>query len=80
MTENGLALAPENSESVLLTGRRKLQRIETQMGEVTLQTSESVRYLGVFLQQNLKVTAQAENIEKRAKAVLKEFCVRLCTL
>lgn len=68
--KNGLVLAPEKSESVLLAGRKKLQRFKTQIAELTLQTSESVRYLRILLQRNLRVTAQVENIEKRTKAVV----------
>lgn len=89
--KNGIALVPKKSESVLLIGRKKVQKIDIQIGGSTLQTSESLRYLGVYLQRNLR-QLKLTKLNRRLgqwlefyqmlegqESLSEKYCVQLCT-
>ncbi|KAJ3639073.1 hypothetical protein Zmor_004372 [Zophobas morio] len=70
MGDNGLSLAPEKSEAVLLVGRRTIRGMSVCMEGRAIETREAVRYLGVDFQRNLRVAEQVERVVRKAKLVV----------
>lgn len=46
MAANGLELAAEKTEAIVLIGRKKIQNTSVTIEQNVVNTSESVRYLG----------------------------------
>lgn len=68
----GLQIAPEKTEAVLLHTRRNTPMIRLQIAGTVLETSDSLKYLGVWLQTNMKgATHIKKTVEKAEKAALK---------
>lgn len=68
LNDNGLELAPEKTEAVLLSGRRKIEPIAFQLGNTVVTPGESVKYLGVIVNSRLAFT---QHIEKCAGKAMK---------
>jgi exonuclease III len=66
MLANGLELAPGKTEAVILSGRRKLKTIKVKVGNTEITTKKSIRYLGVMIDKDLKMT---EHIKKTTERV-----------
>ena len=65
----GLQLAPEKTEVVLLSGRRKLTEIEVTVGNNKIRSSRCVKYLGVTLDKDLRMREHVRRITDRANEV-----------
>ena len=70
MGDNGLSIAPDKSEPVLLVGRRTIREMSVCMEGRMIETREAVRYLGVEFQRNLRVAEQVERVVLKAKMVV----------
>jgi hypothetical protein len=69
MTSRGLTLAPEKSEAIYLTGKKKVERIDIRLRGHPIPIKKTVRYLGVTLDTGLtgkehiqQVTAKADKV------------------
>lgn len=73
MTKNGLSLAPNKSESVLLTKRRSIRDPEFYISGTLVPVKRSIRYLGVHLDTRLSfvehTTLAAAGAKKAATAL-----------
>ncbi|ERL83462.1 hypothetical protein D910_00454 [Dendroctonus ponderosae] len=66
----GIKVAPEKTESVLLTAPRKIPGIVLDTGERSIATSDSVRYLGVMLDRNVKMKAHIRRTVEKANKMI----------
>ena len=64
-----LTIAPEKTEVVLLSGRRKLKEIEVDIGEQRIKSRSSVKYLGVVFDKDLKMREHVRRVAARANEV-----------
>lgn len=69
MTSAGLALAPHKSESIALTGRKKIGPIKLILNECQILLADSVRYLGVQLDKGLRGTHHLRTATAKAAKV-----------
>jgi hypothetical protein len=60
------SLAIFHAVAVILSGRRKLKTIKVKVGNTEITTKKSIRYLGVMIDKDLKMT---EHIKKTAERV-----------
>lgn len=65
-----LSLAPEKTEAVLLTAKRKLTTIEFQILDTNITPSKSLKYLGVWLDTKLKFSEHARKTIVKAEKTL----------
>lgn len=72
MRENGLELAPQKTEMVILKGRRRKNRelIRLSMGETIIETKRMVKYLGVHLDDNLSFGKHIERVCAKAERLV----------
>lgn len=66
ITENDLKLAEEKTELLLLTKNRKLGKINVNIGANVIQSKEAIKYLGVWLDTNLRMTTHVKEAVKKA--------------
>ena len=66
MGANGLSLAPDKSEAVLLVETRTIR----EMRKGTIETWKRVRYLEEEFQRNVRVAKQVERVISKAKMVV----------
>lgn len=70
MSRNDLRLAPEKSEAVVLTARRKIGPITFNLDGTDITPKKSVKYLGIWLDMKLTFAQHVERvIEKAGKTV-----------
>lgn len=62
-----LQLAPEKTEAVVLTSKRKLSEIQFEIDGVMINPRESIRYLGVWLDKRLSFNAHVEKVAQKAE-------------
>lgn len=71
MEEKGLQLAPEKTEAALLTVKRKIGPIRFQIQNVTVQPSNAIKYLGVWLDTKMVFAEHVrKTIEKAEKTTV----------
>ena len=70
MRDNGLSLAPDKSEAVLLVGKRTMREMSVCMEGRMIEAREAVRYHGVEIHRNLRVAEQVERLVRKAKMVV----------
>lgn len=61
METNELQLAPEKTELLILAGRRKLTNISVNIGKQIITKKSAVKYLGIWLDQDLKICSHIRN-------------------
>nr|XP_023017689.1 uncharacterized protein LOC111506728 [Leptinotarsa decemlineata] len=66
MTAKQLKLAPQKSEVVLLAAGRKLKSNTIELKETNIRSQESVKYLGIHMDQNMKMGAHVRKIAEKA--------------
>ncbi|KAH1006087.1 hypothetical protein HUJ05_006856 [Dendroctonus ponderosae] len=66
----GIKVAVEKTESVLLAAPRKITNIVLEVGGKTVATSNSVRYLGVMIDRNLKMRKHIKHTVEKANRML----------
>lgn len=70
LKEHQLELAPQKTEAVLLSKRRKISRVFFDVEGVTVEPSNAVRYLGVWLDTKLTFACHVKKtIEKSEKTI-----------
>lgn len=73
MRDSRLQLAAEKTESVILVGRRSLKELAFKMGNTEVKTKEALKYLGVVLDRNMKMTAHVNYIRDKTQNVSKQL-------
>jgi len=66
MDEAGLDLAGHKTEAVLITSRKKVEYMSVQIGNTTIRSSESIKYLGVLLDNRLSFRPHVEYVTQKA--------------
>ncbi|XP_039761298.1 uncharacterized protein LOC120634631 [Pararge aegeria] len=67
MREKKLSLAPEKTEAIVFSGRRKLDPIKFQIEDATVAPKEHIKYLGVWLDKCLNFKKHVEEVAKKAQ-------------
>ena len=65
MKTKELCIAPEKTEVVLLSGRRKLKEIAVTIGEEEINSKNSLKYLGVIFDKDLKMIEHVQRLLAR---------------
>lgn len=68
MISRKLELAPQKTEAVVLAGRRKLKEMTIEMEGVAVNTSRAIRYLGVMMDKDMRMTEHIKMITRKAEA------------
>ncbi|KAL7730750.1 hypothetical protein ACLKA6_003520 [Drosophila palustris] len=66
MQEAGLDLAGHKTEAVLITSRKKVEFMSVQVGNNTIRSMESIKYLGVLLDNRLSFRAHVDYVVQKA--------------
>lgn len=66
MKTKGLELAAEKTEAVVLIGRRKIHNIQFPIGNEVVNTRESVNFLGVVLDRNMRMSSYVQYVKQKA--------------
>lgn len=66
MEDRGMSLAPEKTEAVLLTTRRKMQPVGFRLQNVDVPLSAAVKYLGVWLDTKLTFAEHVKRVTQKA--------------
>ena len=69
MREKGLTVAAEKTELVLLSGRRKLKELTITVGENEIRSTKHTKYLGIYLDKDLRMTEHVRRVTERANEV-----------
>ena len=69
-----LELAPEKTEVVLLSGRRRLPDISVRVGDNEIVSRRCLKYLGVWFDMDMKMTEHVKNVTSRASDVATRLC------
>ncbi|XP_052740381.1 uncharacterized protein LOC128198524 [Bicyclus anynana] len=67
MKEKKLALAPEKTEAIVFSGRRKLDPIKFVVEDMAVAPKEHVKYLGVWLDKSLNYKKHVEEVAKKSQ-------------
>lgn len=67
MTLNGLAMAPEKTECVILTSKHAYSSPQLSIEGITVPIKRSIRYLGVYLDTRMSFVAHAETVAAGAR-------------
>lgn len=62
MTTKGLQLVPLKTEAVMLIKRRNIKRSVFRIGDVIITPAKSVKYLGVHIDENFRVTVHIRQV------------------
>lgn len=65
-----LSLAPQKTEMVILAGGRTIKETEVVVEDVVIRSQESIKYLGIYLDRNMRMAYHVKSItEKATKAI-----------
>lgn len=67
LEENGLRLAPEKTECVILSGRKERKNIEFQLESNTIKPKPAVKYLGLMIDSNLSFRTHVNQVVQKAE-------------
>ena len=67
----GLHLAAQKTQMVILEAIRKVKTAEIRINEDVITNSESVKYLGVYLDKNLRMTTHVKKTVEQAMQIHK---------
>ena len=73
MQENGLTLAVNKTEAVILAGPRKFKNFNISFGDENISTSPSIKYLGVLISRNL-------NFSDHIKFICEKTAIKISNL
>lgn len=73
LTKNGLEPAPENTEAIMLTGRRRLQQTPFMFRGTRIFPSKTIKYLGVVLDESRKMTKHIEYVVSKADKIITQL-------
>lgn len=68
MEAHKLKLAPQKTEAVLLSGRKRLTSMTIQAESSLIRTMKSIRYLGVIMDKDMKMTEHVKMVTTKAEA------------
>lgn len=77
MEENKLKIAPEKTTSIILNWRWKTRHIRFRIGDVELEPSRTVQYLGITMDRGLTMGPHVANASQKATRVMKALCAIL---
>lgn len=66
LRDMGITTATQKTEMVLLAGRRKITQMKIKIQEDELNTSQWVKYLGVYLDKDLRMTTHVTKVAEKA--------------
>lgn len=66
MEENGLSLAPEKTEAVILSGRRDRRDIRFEVNGVQITPSKEIKYLGITVGEDINFRAHVTRTTRKA--------------
>ena len=64
-----LSIASEKTELVPLSGRRKLKELTVTVGETRVKSIKSTKYLGVYLDKDMRMTEHVMRVVERANEI-----------
>lgn len=65
----GLELADHKTEAVLISSRKKLERLKIRVGDQMIESKDAIKYLGVMIDNRLNFRAHIEYARNKAAAV-----------
>lgn len=69
METHNLKLAADKTEAVLLVTKRKIKEITFKIDESNITTKNSIKYLGIYLDKNLRFKEHIKQIGKKAEQI-----------
>lgn len=69
LTSAGLALAEQKTEAVLITSRKKVEHLSIEVGDQTIASKESLKYLGVMIDNRLSYNEHMDYVSEKAGRV-----------
>lgn len=69
LESNGLQIAPEKTEAVLLIGRRKVGEVRVNVAGHSITPSPALKYLGIWMQTNMSFTEHVKRTSEKAARV-----------
>ena len=69
LKEMKLELATQKTEVIILEGRRKMKNIEINVKQNIIKSVPATKYLGVWLDKDLKMTTHIKKISERAATI-----------
>ena len=73
LRRQGLQVAPEKTEAVILAGRRTLLRMDIIVQNRVVETSECIKYLGVYFDKDLKMRQHIIQTAKKAGEAIRNL-------
>lgn len=73
LKENGLQIAPEKTEAVILAGRRTLLQMDIQVLNTVVGTSNSIKYLGMHFDKDMRMKSHIIETAKKAGEATKNL-------
>lgn len=67
LSERSLQLAEEKTEAIMLTDRRKVQKLKIKVGETTITPKKCIKYLGLWIDKLLKFDQHIYQTTKKAE-------------
>ena len=75
LQDKKLNMAPEKTEVVLLSGRRKVPEITIRVGEKEIKSRKSIKYLGVHFDKDMRMTEHVRQAAARANEVTAKLAI-----
>lgn len=70
MEENGLQIAPEKTEAIMLSASRAVKQVTISVGNHEVTTSSRIKYLGVYLSTNGRMNEHFQESAKKCSAAM----------
>lgn len=70
LSEMGLAVATAKTEVLFLTGQRAIRQLDITIMDQSVQTSGAVKYLGIYLDRDLRMTAHVNYVCQKSVTIL----------
>ncbi|KAI5715842.1 hypothetical protein M8J77_023429 [Diaphorina citri] len=69
MTEKQLEIAPHKTEIVMLASKRAIPEVKVEISGNNIRSKDSAKYLGVYLDTNLRMTEHIRKVSKKAEGI-----------
>ena len=73
LNKQGLQVAPEKTEAVILAGRRTLLEMDVTVQDRVMGTSDYIKYLGVFIDKDMKMRQHIVQTAKKAGEAMRNL-------
>ena len=70
MKSKQLSVAPEKTEVVILAGGRTVKQVEITVGNIKMRSQDQIKYLGVYLDRNMRMGQHIKNVVKKAEKAI----------